>query len=364
MRTDACDHDHDHQHDHDHPLQLAGRKRGILAFLATFHNRTILFRKGRVVFVTYGLVNGLAFVLATLAALTYTRMAGRDPMVLLTASVFVVLPCALIGARLFSILLEWRQLFAKPFETIVKPGYMLHGGVLGGVVGMALYGLVMGVPMLHLMDAWAFAMPLGEGVARIGCHVYGCCWGAPTNSRFGIRYTSPHAKVVRMAPHLAGRRIYPAQLFGTVTHLGQFCLILALVPLFAHAGMVTAAYLVTHAVARITLERFRQDDRGKLIGPLTHTNLYSALQIMAGGALLALSGSLPPMTPATYASPIGVVIAQPGALGFVLVIFLVAVAAFGVHIDRVGTWVRPVDDVEPGASSEAHEANLNEVEAR
>ena len=44
-----------------------------------------------------------------------------------------VLPAAvLVGLRAFSVMLEWRELFRRPLATLVKPGYMLHGGIAGG----------------------------------------------------------------------------------------------------------------------------------------------------------------------------------------------------------------------------------------
>jgi len=38
-----------------------------------------------------------------------------------------------IGLRTFSIMLEWRELFRRPMATLLKPGYMLHGGLAGAI---------------------------------------------------------------------------------------------------------------------------------------------------------------------------------------------------------------------------------------
>src|SRR5690606_16319278 len=132
------------------------------------------------------------------------------------------------------------------------------------------------IPLLRLLDAPALALPLGEAIARLGCYVYGCCWGRPTTSRFGIRYTSPEAKVCRCAPHLHNVKIHPAQLYALVVYLGLFVIMYASLPYMPFDGALAGGYLISHALIRYSLEYFRQDDRGRLWGPLTHTNLYSA----------------------------------------------------------------------------------------
>ena len=104
---------------------------------------------------------------------------------------------------------------------------------------------------------------LGEAICRLGCYVYGCCWGRPTDSRFGVAYTSPHSKVIRFRPELQGVKIHPTQLYALTAHLIQFTIFYALLPFKVFDGMFAALYLITHPLIRFALERFRQDDRGQ-----------------------------------------------------------------------------------------------------
>ncbi len=318
-----------------HPHTGPGR------FIRDFHNHTVLFKAGRVIFVTYGLFVAAAFIAGTGVAAVYSQMIGLDPIQLLGFSSLILLPAVLIGARLFSILLEWRELFVRPIQTLLKPGYMLHGGVGGGALAIAIYAYATGTPVLALTDAWAFALPLGESIARIGCHVYGCCWGKPTTGSLGIRYTNPDAKVVRCAPHLTGRRLYPAQLFGTGAYLGQFGIQLALLGLISHQGMMTGLYLVLHPIIRVLLERFRSDDRGKLFGPITHTNLYSLVQFAIGLILIGLSPNVAPSIVAVFDWAMVAHLIEPHLAVFLAFNALVVGLAFGLHIDTVGSWIAP-----------------------
>jgi prolipoprotein diacylglyceryltransferase len=199
---------------------------------------------------------------------------------------FFVIPSILMVSRVTSILLEWRELFRRPLQTLLKPGYMLHGGIFGGMMAMLGYSIASGAPLPALLDAMGFAMPLGEAMCRLGCFVYGCCWGKPTESRFGVAYTNPHSKVIRFQPHLQGVKIHPTQIYALTAHLIQFTIFYALLPYKAFDGMFAALYLITHPMIRIVLERFRQDDRGKL-GKLTHSNIYSFMMIAIGLMVLA-----------------------------------------------------------------------------
>jgi phosphatidylglycerol:prolipoprotein diacylglycerol transferase len=288
--------------------------------------------------VTYGLLNGTAFLLGSGVAAAISAKQGYDPVMLLAFSAFVLLPAVLLGARLFSVFLEWRELFRHPLATLIKPGYMLHGGVFGGAVAIAVFGLHSQIPVLALTDAFALALPLGEAIARLGCHVYGCCYGKPTGSQFGIAYTSKHAKVIRTAPHLHGVKIYPAQLFGFAAHMVLFALLVGLLPFVSHHGMLTGVYFLTHPILRLILERFRHDDRGFLTKTITHTNLYSVVQFTGGVFLLGWAGEIGTMVQSVSTVGTGSWLTFTGA-ALLMLHFAIAALAFGVHIDSVGSWV-------------------------
>ena len=335
------------------PLPGVNVPRGMLGFVKDFHNRTVLFRAGDFIFVTYGLIAAIAFGMATVTAFWYNATTGVDLTALGKFYLFAMLPSVLLFARIFSIMLEWRQLFVNPVQTLLKPGYMLHGGIFGGAVALVVYGMVGPVSALTLMDTWGIAMPLGEAIIRIGCYVYGCCWGKPTDSRLGVCYHSEHSKVVRCAPHLRGVKIHPVQLYAVIAHSLQFVFFLWLLSYRSFDGMFAGLYLISHSLIRVMLEQFRQDDRGHLVGPFTHTNLYSLVQSMFGISLLAIgwySGVLTPRQPVSWFS----IFSNQTALFFTLGVALVAGGAFGVHYKRVGAWLDSHKPIPEDAEEEAH----------
>ncbi len=318
---------------HDHTR--AARRGG----LANLHNHTILLRRGDWIFTTYGVFVGLAFFLGVSVALWHDAAAGRDVAAMGRFYLLGLVPLVVLGARAFSVLLDGRALFRSPLRTLLKPGYMLHGGVFGGAVAIGLYASLGGESPLGVLDSAALALPLGEAIARFGCLVYGCCWGRPTTSRVGIRYTSAHAKVVRCQPGLHGRRLHPAQMYASLAHTALFALLLVLAPRAPFEGLVAVGYLVAHPVIRVVLERFRTDDRGSLVGPLTHTNLYSAVQLVAGAALAVVLVPRGSAVALDAGAHLGDVWSSVGALLSVAGISVMVALVFGVHYRQVGQWV-------------------------
>ncbi len=343
---------------HTHDLQAPS---GLLGFFRNFHNKTILFRAGNWIFVTYGLLAGLAFLVGQTTANWYHGVVGAKPIEIAPYYTFFLIPMVLMGARAASIMLEWRQLFRKPLQTLVKPGYMLHGGVFGGMLAAVGISQITGVGLLVMLDALGVCVAIGEAVCRLGCYVYGCCWGKPTESEYGVAYTSEHSKVVRCCPDLKGVKIHPAQLYALLAHMVQFTIFYLLLPYKMFDGMFAGLYLITHPIIRVIMERFRQDDRGKLIGPLTHTNLYSAIQVVLGVAVLSIgfaAGSN--LAVNMQVSWLGTM-AHPQMGLYSLITFVAAILAFGVHYKKVGSWVHHrsegmhshVDEMSMGAAARA-----------
>jgi prolipoprotein diacylglyceryltransferase len=310
----------------------------LLSWLLDLHNRTVLTRWGDWVFATYGPVMAFSFCAGFLGAAWYAAMAGTDPVYMMRLCLLVVVPAVLIGCRLASMMLDWRELFVSPLRTIVKPGFMLQGGIFGGAVALLLLSAFTDLPLWVVLDAAAFAMPLGEGLGRIGCWVYGCCWGRKTRSPLGIAYLGKESKVLRVHPELRGVPLHPAALYAMVVYLGLFTIFVALLPV-AFVGLYTALYLLIHPVARFLLEKFREDDRGRALGGLTHTNIYS-LVMFAGGVLVSLLH----LRGGTSGLPLDLEVGfleialTPGVLLWALLIGLAGFLAFGVHYGQVGTW--------------------------
>lgn len=325
-----------------------------LRFFSEFHDRTVLFRAGRVIFTTYGVLVGAAFFAGLTASCAYVAAVGLPP-ASFAQFVPIALVAVLVGARVASVAADWRRVLSDPLGALVRPGFFMHGGVAGGGLSALGYCWWTGMDPFVWCDALGFCMPIGEALCRIGCYVYGCCWGRPSDGPFGVCYNSPDAAVVREKCAHRGVRLHPAQLYATVAHGAQFVVFLALLPGKPFDGFFAGLYLVSHPLLRLFLEMFRDDHRGFVGNKLTQTQLYSLIQLGLGVACLAGS-TVRQQNHAlerSFGDAVLVTLSQPAVLSAILGGTLTVVLAFGLHYGRVGSWLAPANKATPSLLGQA-----------
>jgi phosphatidylglycerol:prolipoprotein diacylglycerol transferase len=305
-----------------------------------FHNRTVAFRVGNFVVTTYTFFVAVAFLAGCSASLWFDAMVGQDPAQIARLHLVMTLPCVFLGLRISSILTEWPKLFRDPIPTIFRPGFMLHGGILAGAMALWILSRINHSGFLLQTDSAALGLAGGESIARLGCHVYGCCWGRPANRLPGIRYTNLDSSVLRNRPHLVGIKLHPIQLYSAAFSVALFLMLLKLLEHKPFDGALTATYCLVHSAGRFLLECLRDDNRGKVFGRLSHTNLYALLMVISGLALLAKRTELP-NTPLQTDIQWSQIIGNANVLQFVIPFCLLISFAYGVHYKTVGCWVTP-----------------------
>jgi phosphatidylglycerol:prolipoprotein diacylglycerol transferase len=310
-------------------------------------DRTVLLRRGSWIFVTYGLFVAAAFLWQFVGGLAYAAMAGRALRPVALFYLLLFWPSVVVGGRLLSALLHPRRLWLEPRRALLEPGYMLHGGVLGGLVSTVLWALATGRPVLGELDAIAFAAPLTESWCRLGCLLYGCCWGRPTSCRLGMAYSSRDAKVLRVRPHLRGVALHPVQLYTAGVHAAQFVALVLLATVARFDGLVVGFYLATHSVARWVLERYRADDRGVLVGCVSMTAVYAGITLVLGFGIITVGAHGSTTSLHTPEPQWWTVLANPMIAALTLLSTLLVAAAFGIHRHRVGSWIAPRKDDAP-----------------
>lgn len=117
----------------------------------------------------YGALLALAWLLGWWLARRRARHLG-----IATWHIDWLLPLLLIGAGLGS-------RFGGRVSQLLADGAandrVLFGGLLAGVAVAIAYGLAARLPLGRLGDAFAFSLPAGIALLRVGCFFAGCCWG-------------------------------------------------------------------------------------------------------------------------------------------------------------------------------------------
>jgi phosphatidylglycerol:prolipoprotein diacylglycerol transferase len=161
-----------------------------------------------------------------------------------------------IGGRLGYVLFYKPGYYAAhPLEAFAvwKGGMAFHGGLLGAIAAMALFGRSRRRPFLEVADLVAPCVPTGLAAGRIGNFINGELWG---------RAADPSLPWVMVFPQ-SGTTLprHPSQLYQFAL---EGLLLFALLWWYSRQpramGQVSGAFLVGYGVLRFIAEYFREPD--------------------------------------------------------------------------------------------------------
>ena len=211
------------------------------------------------------------------------------------------------GARLNYLLREHDRVFAsdapgglglvgavKRAVNLSDGGLVLLGGVMAAAVAFWLVCRRWEAPLLRVADAAVPSLFLGLAFGRVGCLLYGCCWGDRCELPWAVRFPAGgvtwDALVARGFLDADAARTYglhPTQLYSSANALALYALTAAYFPRRARDGAVLAVALLLYPPARATLEALRGDDLGFAGTGLTLAQTNGAVLFALGVALAA-----------------------------------------------------------------------------
>ncbi|WIM04964.1 MAG: prolipoprotein diacylglyceryl transferase [Candidatus Nitricoxidivorans perseverans] len=163
----------------------------------------------------------------------------------------------ILGGRLGQVLFyEPAYYLVHPIEILAvwKGGMSFHGGFLGVLAAMALWGRKAGKTFFQVTDFIAPLVPLGLAAGRVGNFINGELWGRVADAAL------PWAMVF---PQADAQPRHPSQLYQTA---GEGLLLFALLWWFSSrrrpTGAISGMFLVGYGAARFAAEFFREPDAG------------------------------------------------------------------------------------------------------
>ncbi len=255
-----------------------------------------LFRIGSFPVNTYGVLLAAAFLAGLFVA---ARLGARDG--LRRERVFDLglwmLMAALVGSKLLLLVVEpeYRQ---EPLRLLsldfLRSGGVFYGGFLGGLAAAALLLWRYRMPFWKTTDAFAPALALGQSIGRLGCFAAGCCWGKECAWPWGVQFTERGHEVtgVPIVDATGGPlHLHPTQLYESAATLLIFAFLVWLHRRKRFDGQVLLAYAVLYGATRFTIEFFRDDPRGDILGLTSLTGLSTSqlISLLVGvGGLIFL----------------------------------------------------------------------------
>jgi phosphatidylglycerol:prolipoprotein diacylglycerol transferase len=150
-------------------LGLPIRSYGVMLFLAVFAGTTLtIWRGGRL---------------------------GLDADWVLTLAIWGFIP-GILMARLFYVVRYFWSEFYRPtvgatlveIINITQGGLIVYGALIGGLLGFGALIVWRRLPALATLDLVVPGMLLGLALGRIGCFLFGCCYGGPSNLLWAVRF--------------------------------------------------------------------------------------------------------------------------------------------------------------------------------
>lgn len=222
----------------------------------------------------YGIMVALGFLSALIICERRAKKRGMDTNIL-----YGIFWCAIFGGAAGSKLLY----YTVSIPDILKDpsilwnfqnGWVVYGGILGGVFASFLYCRYKKVDFVRYLDLVLPAVAFAQGCGRIGCFFAGCCYGRETDSVLSIQYWQSV-----YAPN--GVKLIPTQIYSSIGDFVLAFLLMAYAKREPKKGKVAAGYCIFYSIGRFIIEMMRNDYRGEL-GFLSTSQIISIIILVLG----------------------------------------------------------------------------------
>jgi phosphatidylglycerol:prolipoprotein diacylglycerol transferase len=252
-----------------------------------------VFQLGPIALRWYGLLIAIAVLLGLTLATRLGRARGIEPSLIADLLPLMVLG-AVLGARLYYVLLEWRQYGGNWLDALAiwRGGIAIHGALLGGSLAAVLFCRWRRQPFWPLLDVLVPAVALGQAIGRWGNFFNSEAFGLPTDLPWKLFIPLPF----RPSEFLDQAYFHPTFLYESIWNLGV-CILLLLLFRAASKGRIellpgtlSCVYLLAYSSGRVWIEGLRTDPLCLLAAPpfceggLRMAQLVSLLLIGLGGA--------------------------------------------------------------------------------
>ena len=222
----------------------------------------LLFQLGPFSLRWYGLLIAIAVLLGLLLATRLGKQRNLDPALIADLLPVLVL-AAVVGARLYYVIFEWRQYQLNWLDALAiwRGGIAIHGALIGGTVAVILYSRWRRVAFWNLLDVLLPSVALGQAIGRWGNFFNSEAFGLPTDLPWKL--TIPYAN--RPVEFLDQSTFHPTFLYESLWNLGVLALLLVLFErgirgkINLPVGAISCTYLVAYSCGRFWIEGLRID---------------------------------------------------------------------------------------------------------
>ncbi len=237
----------------------------------------IAFELGPISVHWYGILIACAFLIGVWGSLREAKLEGINEDHFLNL-IIICIVCAVIGARAYYVIFEWNY-YSQHLSEIIATwhgGLAIHGGVIGGIIAIAVCAWHYRLRIWQLLDIIAPYLILGQAIGR---------WGNFFNQEAYGYEVSPD--VVPWAMYIDGAYRHPTFLYESIWDIiGFLLLIFASRSTKLKEGDIALLYFVYYSAGRFIIEGFRTDSL--MLGPLRVAQVVCIIAIVASVVIAAV----------------------------------------------------------------------------
>ena len=225
----------------------------------------------------YGVIIAVGLMLAVVYGLRRRQQFGFKEDDILDG-VLCIVPFAILCARLYYCIFEWKQYAANPISILYiwEGGLAIYGGVIGAAIGIIVYTRIKKLNLGALLDLVSIGFLIGQAIGRWGNFMNREAFGAPTDSflRMGLfnSYVGEY------------EYYHPTFLYESLWNAVGFVLLHKLSKKRQYDGQIALGYVAWYGLGRTFIEGLRMDSL--YLGPIRVSQLLAAVSCFAAVGVL------------------------------------------------------------------------------
>ena len=238
----------------------------------------------------YGICIVLAFILCVGLAMKQSKSFGYSGDDIVDYAL-VVIPTALVGARLYYILFtleEFSSNWLSVFDTR-KGGLAVYGGIILSVFSVFVMARKKKKSVSSIFDYLIVYIPLGQAIGRWGNFVNQEAFGTNTELPWGMISSQTSWFIKNFAPDLnPDLPVHPTFLYESLATLAIFIILLSVRKRSVRPYTTTALYCILYGVVRFFIEGLRTDSLYIGNSGLRSSQVLSAILVVGGFVVLSV----------------------------------------------------------------------------
>ena len=221
----------------------------------------VAFRLGSIEVYWYGILIALAIVLAVILAVKQAKSLNF-PEGLVYDTILMIIPCAIIGARLYFVAcnLDYYSKNPAAIFDLRSGGLAIYGGVILVFLGGLLMCYIRKIPFRELADYCVVYLPLGQAIGRWGNFFNQECFGTNTTLPWGMTSSTIESYLRSSCPTLVSTMpVHPTFLYESLADLAIFFILLYIRKHSKIPFETSCAYFALYGTARFFIEGLRTD---------------------------------------------------------------------------------------------------------